>query len=235
MRKRLLNLPQNSSTRDRSQFLNDLFQRKAFSWTKAFEDLERVMPPRLHVVSIHPELSPDNELEIKVIVAGDTREHALDLVSKMEASQHFHDTYIEEENADISNTRETSAVPHQRALRAGDWKHRGGRCAVMPDLRETRHKVKIALGALAVVDVILIAVFFSPLVGSEGSRHQRLDQAWRELQQKTREVEPLRGLDKKIPLARKQIDQFYAQRLPSQDSAISADLGKVAAQSGVKN
>ncbi len=98
----LLNLPQNSSTRDRSQFLNDLFQRKAFSWTKAFEDLEQVMPPRLHVVSIHPELAPDNELEIKLIVAGDTREHALDLVSKMEASQHFHDTYIEEEISDPS-------------------------------------------------------------------------------------------------------------------------------------
>jgi type IV pilus assembly protein PilN len=96
----LLNLPQNRSTRDRSQFLNDLFQRKAFSWTRAFEDLERVMPPRLHVMSIHPELSPDNELEIKLTVAGDTREHALDLVSKMEASQHFHDTYIEEETTD---------------------------------------------------------------------------------------------------------------------------------------
>jgi type IV pilus assembly protein PilN len=95
----LLNLPQNSSTRDRSQFLNDLFQRKSFSWTKAFEDLEQVMPPRLHVVSIHPELAPDNELEIKLIVAGDSREHALDLVSKMEASQHFHETYIEEENS----------------------------------------------------------------------------------------------------------------------------------------
>jgi type IV pilus assembly protein PilN len=95
----LLNLPQNSSTRDRSQFLNDLFQRKAFSWTKAFEDLEQVMPRPLHVVSIHPELGPDNELEIKLIVAGDTREHALDLVSKMEASQHFHETYIEEETS----------------------------------------------------------------------------------------------------------------------------------------
>jgi Tfp pilus assembly protein PilN len=94
----LLNLPQNSTTRDRSQFLNDLFQRNAFSWTKAFEDLEQVMPPRLHVVSIHPELAPDNELEIKLIVAGDSREHALDLVSKMEASKHFHETYIDEEN-----------------------------------------------------------------------------------------------------------------------------------------
>jgi type IV pilus assembly protein PilN len=99
----LLNLPQNSSTRDRSQFLNDLFQRKSFSWTKAFEDLEQVMPPRLHVVSIHPELAPDNELEIKLIVAGDSREHALDLVSKMEASQHFHETYIEEENSSQGN------------------------------------------------------------------------------------------------------------------------------------
>jgi type IV pilus assembly protein PilN len=98
-----LNLPQNSVTRDRSQFLNDLFQRKAFSWTKAFEDLEQVMPPRLHVVSIHPELAPDNELEIKLIVAGDTREHALDLVSKMEASKHFHETYIEEENTSQGN------------------------------------------------------------------------------------------------------------------------------------
>jgi type IV pilus assembly protein PilN len=99
----LLNLPQNSSTRDRSQFLNDLFQRKSFSWTKAFENLEQVMPPRLHVVSIHPELAPDNELEIKLIVAGDSREHALDLVSKMEASQHFHETYIEEENSSEGN------------------------------------------------------------------------------------------------------------------------------------
>src|SRR6202049_179733 len=104
----------------------------------------------------------------------------------------------------------------------------------MPDLRETRRKVKIALAALAAADVIMIVVFFSPLIGSEGSRHEQLDQAWKQLQQKTREVEPLRGLDKKIPIARKQIDQFYAQRLPSQDSAISVDLGKVAAQSGVR-
>jgi Tfp pilus assembly protein PilO len=104
----------------------------------------------------------------------------------------------------------------------------------MPDLRDTRRKVQIALTAMAIVDVLTIAVFFSPLVGSETSRRDQLAQDWRELQQKTREVEPLRGLDKKIPVARKQIDEFYAQRLPSQDSAISADLGRVATQTGVK-
>jgi type IV pilus assembly protein PilO len=104
----------------------------------------------------------------------------------------------------------------------------------MPDLRDTRRKVQIAMAALGAVDVILIILFFSPLIGSQASRRQQLGQAWRELQQKTREVEPLRGLDKKIPLAHKEIEQFYAQRLPSQDSSISADLGKVAAQNGVK-
>jgi len=104
----------------------------------------------------------------------------------------------------------------------------------MPDLRDTRQKVKIALAALAVVDVLAIAVIFSPLIGSEASRREQLAQNWRDLQQKTREVEPLRGLDKKIPIAHKQIGEFYALRLPSQDSAISADLGKVAAQSGVR-
>jgi type IV pilus assembly protein PilO len=104
----------------------------------------------------------------------------------------------------------------------------------VPDLRDTRRKVKIALAAMAAIDVIALAVFFSPLVGSEMSRREQLAQRWQELQQKTREVEPLRGLDKKIPIARKQIDDFYAQRLPAQDSAISSNLGKVAAQSGVR-
>jgi type IV pilus assembly protein PilN len=116
----LLNLPQNSTTRDRSQFLNDLFQRKAFSWTKAFEDLEQVMPPRLHVVSIHPELAPDNELEIKLIVAGDSRDHALDLVSKMEASKHFHETYIDEESTNPSGASGDTVQFHITALYVPD-------------------------------------------------------------------------------------------------------------------
>jgi type IV pilus assembly protein PilN len=34
-----LNLPANRGTRDRAEFLNDLFLRKAFSWTRVFEDL----------------------------------------------------------------------------------------------------------------------------------------------------------------------------------------------------
>jgi type IV pilus assembly protein PilN len=103
----MLNMPQNSSTRDRSAFLNDLFERKAFSWTKVFEELERVMPARLHVVSIHPEMTPDNRLEIKLLVAGDSRDHALELVRRMEGSQRFQRTEIDEERAQLTQGQDS--------------------------------------------------------------------------------------------------------------------------------
>ena len=99
-----LNLPANRGTRDRAQFLNDLFLRKAFSWTKLFEDLERVMPPRLHVVSIRPERTLDNQLEIKIVVAGESRDRAIELVKKMESSQRFQQTQIEQESSGTGQT-----------------------------------------------------------------------------------------------------------------------------------
>jgi len=103
----------------------------------------------------------------------------------------------------------------------------------MPDVRDARKKVKIAIAALLAVDIISGLALLSPLVGSERSRREQLDQLWRELQQKTRAAEPLRDFDKKIATARRQIDDFYKNRLPAQDSAIYAELGKVAGQNGV--
>jgi type IV pilus assembly protein PilN len=100
----ILNLPENQSTRDRSQFLNDLFRRKAFSWTQVFEELERVMPARLHLVSIQPAMTPHDQLEIKMVVAGESRERALELVRKMESSQHFQQTQIQQESSERGQT-----------------------------------------------------------------------------------------------------------------------------------
>jgi type IV pilus assembly protein PilO len=104
----------------------------------------------------------------------------------------------------------------------------------MPINRDARKKLKIAISALLAVDVLAVLVLFSPLVGSERTRRERLDQLWRELQQKTRATEPLRDFDKKIVTAHQQIEDFYKNRLPAQDSAIYEELGKVAAQNGVK-
>lgn len=104
----------------------------------------------------------------------------------------------------------------------------------MPDLRDTRQRVKITLAVLVLLDVAAAAVLFSPLVGSARSRTEEMKQLWKEQQAKTREVEPLRGMDKKIEAARQQIEGFYKDRMPGQDSAISAEVGKLAAQSGIR-
>jgi Tfp pilus assembly protein PilN len=75
--------------------LNELFERKAFSWTRVFEDLEQVMPAHLRVISIHPNVSGDNNVTIKLVVGGESQMQALDLVRKMENSQHFKQTRID--------------------------------------------------------------------------------------------------------------------------------------------
>ena len=104
----------------------------------------------------------------------------------------------------------------------------------MPDLRGTTKKVRIALATMALVDLAAVVIYFSPLIGSAATRQAHLQELWQELQQKTREVVPLRGLDKKIPVAQHQIDAFYKERFPSQDSDISDSLGRLANESGVK-
>jgi Mn-containing catalase len=91
----LLNRPENRAMREKSQYLNELITRKAFSWTKAIESLERLMPAKIHLVSIQPELNEDNQLAIKMVVAGDSTERAIELVRRMEESKYFRDTRIQ--------------------------------------------------------------------------------------------------------------------------------------------
>ncbi|MGB9202728.1 MAG: hypothetical protein WCB94_02010 [Terriglobales bacterium] len=103
----------------------------------------------------------------------------------------------------------------------------------MPDLGNSRRKLKIAIGAMLAADLVAVAVLFSPLVGSADSRKLQLNLLRAELTRKTHEVEPLRGMDKKIVLARKQIGGFYQERFAAQDSDLLNELGKLAAANGV--
>jgi Tfp pilus assembly protein PilO len=104
----------------------------------------------------------------------------------------------------------------------------------MPDLRQTRKKLKLTLIVLGGVNLVAAALYFSPLVGSAQSRQLERNQLQAELTIKTRQVAPLKDLPQKIELAQHQIADFYANRFPSQNSQIYAELGKVAAANGVK-
>jgi len=104
----------------------------------------------------------------------------------------------------------------------------------MPDLRRTRKKLKITIGVMVGISVASVGVLFSPLVGSTASRQQELNQLRAQLTSKNRQVEPLRGLDKKIPLAMQQIDDFYKTRFSAHDSDVAETLGILSKQTGVK-
>ncbi len=104
----------------------------------------------------------------------------------------------------------------------------------MPDLGNSRRKLKIAIGAMLAADVVAMAVLFSPLVGSADSRQLQLNLLRVELTKKNHEVEPLRGMDKKIVLAKDQIGGFYKDRFAARDSDLANELGKLASENGVR-
>ncbi|MEO5935783.1 MAG: hypothetical protein ABIP81_01075 [Terriglobales bacterium] len=81
--------PDNSGTRDQAAYLNDLFRRKAFSWTQVMADLEKIMPAQVQVASIKPTLTPEGALEFSLIVNTRRRDHAIELVRRMEGSPRF--------------------------------------------------------------------------------------------------------------------------------------------------
>ncbi len=93
-----LNKPENKGVADQSRFLNDAIQRKSLSWTRIFMDLEKIMPTQLHVISITPELGRGNQILIRLSVAGQSREKAIELVRKMEDSATFKNAELHSES-----------------------------------------------------------------------------------------------------------------------------------------
>ena len=101
----------------------------------------------------------------------------------------------------------------------------------MANLAETRKRLSIAFGVMALLCVIGVVVLFSPLVQE---RPDEIIQLKLQLKVKQQQVNRVGDVDKNIASASQQIASFMKDRLPSRDSAISDSLGKIAAESGVK-
>jgi type IV pilus assembly protein PilN len=105
-----LNRPENSGTRDEARFLNETFARKSFSWTSVLADLEKIMPPRVQVVSIKPELNADGQLQFNLSITSDKREDAIELVRRMESSPRFQQAQMVSEKAKSDNKENRFSV-----------------------------------------------------------------------------------------------------------------------------
>jgi type IV pilus assembly protein PilN len=84
----LMQQPENAGVLAQADFLNELFRRKAFSWTATMSDLETTLPAGVQVLTIDPTVAPDGLVTIRLRVSG-PRERAVEVVRNLEHSRHF--------------------------------------------------------------------------------------------------------------------------------------------------
>ena len=95
----------------------------------------------------------------------------------------------------------------------------------MADVRQLRKRLTVVLAVMLCLDLVCAVILLSPLGRSRQGDIQALQA---QLRLKTAQVQPLRGLDKKVVVAKQEIADFYRDRLPSTYSSIDAEMGKLA-------
>jgi Tfp pilus assembly protein PilN len=87
--------PTNADVFSKSVFYNELIARRAVSWTRAFEDLERVMPPDIQLVSLRlPQVVASNQgdknhIELNLLVGTQQPQAVLTLLKNFQGSDVF--------------------------------------------------------------------------------------------------------------------------------------------------
>ena len=101
--------PANAAVLTQSEFLNQIYKRKAFSWTAVMMDLETVLPAGVQIMNLEPVTAPDGNVTIRMRVSGQ-RDRAVELVRNLEHSHRFLSPRL------AGETAETAGAASQAAL-----------------------------------------------------------------------------------------------------------------------
>ena len=102
----------------------------------------------------------------------------------------------------------------------------------MNNLTKMRQRFTLVLAVLGAVDLLLIIYLLLP--GSSPSSRAAMEQNLRDQEKTlTREVTPLKGIDKQLAQTRVDVKHFYEQKVPSEFSQISQHLEKLMKETGV--
>jgi len=88
----VLRKPENAEVLDRSVFANQLLLRKGVSWTRIFNDLEKVLPHDVRLVSVRPQLNGPNDLLLDMEVGTANGEAVGPFIRNLETSPMFGST-----------------------------------------------------------------------------------------------------------------------------------------------
>ena len=81
-------LPENNKVHERAVFINGIIDARSFNWTQMFMDLERVVPPGVHIVSIEPK-QVKGRVEVKLKVGAASEEAKVKFLRALETSREF--------------------------------------------------------------------------------------------------------------------------------------------------
>jgi hypothetical protein len=95
---RIESLPENIDVTQQKNFWNTQLLRRQFSWTQLLNDLQKIMPKRAYVSSVHPEITLDHHMKLSLVIEGEKHADAVLLVQKLEGSERFRLAHIIEEN-----------------------------------------------------------------------------------------------------------------------------------------
>jgi Tfp pilus assembly protein PilN len=90
----VLRQPENAEVLERSVFLNGLLYAKGISWTRMFEDLEKVVPHNVRLISIRPQAAGQNEIMLDMVVGADSAGQVVQMLTRLESSPVFGATLI---------------------------------------------------------------------------------------------------------------------------------------------
>src|SRR6516164_4852671 len=63
--------PENIQVTQEKKYWNSQIIRRTVSWTQLLNDLQRIMPNRAFLESVHPDLAPDNRVTLKLVIVGE--------------------------------------------------------------------------------------------------------------------------------------------------------------------
>jgi type IV pilus assembly protein PilN len=98
----MMRQPNNAAVLTQSVFLNQLFARKAFSWTAIMMDLETVLPGGVQVMNIDPSTDKSGNVTIRLRINGQ-RDRAVELIRNLEHSRRFLQPRLASESAETNN------------------------------------------------------------------------------------------------------------------------------------
>jgi len=87
---RSLQTAETSDFLDRVEYINQIINRRTFSWTRLLNDLEKMTPPNLQLASIKPQVR-GKDLVIEIVVKGRNTQEMIQFVLNLENSGKFID------------------------------------------------------------------------------------------------------------------------------------------------